>query len=192
MVAVRPSQCIRIGEAQYRWLVDRHPAIQERISEIRGLLPRPQVAQERAGLRRDPATARRSVLETMTANQLSGFALFAEARRFRNGDQVLREGDPADGFYTLLSGHLVATMGGRPVGELSEGDVFGEMGLLEGGRRRATITVVSADAEALFMSTRNFRQMLETVPAFTWGVWETAADRRGAPQRPAGQRQGAS
>jgi len=53
------------------------------------------------------------------------------------------------------------------------------MGLLEGGARRATITVVSTDAEALYMSTPDFHQMVNTVPAFAWGIWETAADRRG-------------
>ena len=41
-------------------------------------------------------------------------------------------------------------MAGQPVGELSEGDGFGEMGLLTGGTRAATITVVSADADVLF------------------------------------------
>ena len=184
VVAVRPSQCIRVPEAQYRRLVERHPVIQERISKIRSLLPRLQVAQERARLKRHATRMEhRSVLETMTANQLSGFVLFTEIRSFRNGDQVIQEGDRADGFYTLLSGHLVATIGGRPVGELSEGDVFGEIALLEGGQRRATITVMSDDAETLFMSTDTFRGMLEAVPAFAWGIWETAADRRGAARR---------
>jgi len=177
--AVRSSLCIRFTEAQYQWLVGRHPVIQDRISRIRALLPRLQLAQERAGLRRGFVRTGRGVLEAMTANQLASFALFSEVRAFRKGQEVLVEGDRSDGFYTLLSGHLVATMEGRPVGELLEGDVFGEMGLLEGGARRATITVVSTDAEALYMSTPDFHQMVNTVPAFAWGIWETAADRRG-------------
>jgi CRP-like cAMP-binding protein len=189
VVAVQPTQCLRFSETQYRWLVDRHPVIPERISRIRSLLPRLQVAQERARLKGDPTTlAGHSVLETMTSNQLAGFALFTEIRSFRSGDQVILEGDPADGFYTLLSGHLVATIQGRPVGELSEGDVFGEMGLLTGGTRRATITVVSADAEALFMSTGSFREMLNAMPAFAWGIWETVAERRAASRSPAADR----
>jgi CRP-like cAMP-binding protein len=189
VVAVQATQCLRLGEAQYRGLVERHPVVQERISKIRGLLPRLQVAQERARLKREAdVAARRSVLETMTANQLASFALFTEIKTLQNGEEVITEGDPADGFYALLSGHLVASRAGRPVGELSEGDVFGEMGLLEGGRRRATITVVSADAEALFMSTRNFRELLRSVPAFAWDIWETAADRRGVARRSGGER----
>src|SRR6266853_753016 len=73
---------------------------------------------------------------------------------------------------------------GRFIGELSEGDVFGELGLLEGGTREANVTVVSADAEVLFMSTRSFQHLLHTVPAFAWGIWETAAGRRDLIRRP--------
>ncbi len=181
VVAARPSQCIRLAEAQYRWLVSRHPAIQDRISRIRSVLPRLQLAQERARMKVDPALSMtRSVIETMRANQLVAFAIFSEVKGFRQGDPIIIEGDEADGFYVLLSGHLTVSVSGRTVGELSEGDVFGELGLLEGGKRGATITVLSADTEVLFMSTRNFQELLQSVPAFAWGIWETAGRRRGA------------
>jgi CRP-like cAMP-binding protein len=179
VVAARPSQCIRFSEAQYRWLVSRHPEIQNRISRIRGVLPRLQLAQERARLKVDPALSMtRSVIETMRSNQLVAFAIFSEVKGFRQGDPVIVEGDEADGFYVLLSGHLTVSVSGRTVGELTEGDVFGELGLLEGGKRGATITVLSADTEVLFMSTRNFQELLQSVPAFAWGIWETASRRR--------------
>lgn len=179
VVAARRSQCVRFSEAQYWWLIGRHPVVQDRISKIRSFLPRLQVAQTRARLKAqaDPS-ASRSVIANMTANQLSGFAIFSEAREFKLGQPIVVEGQEADGFYILLSGHLIATVGGRLVGELDEGDVFGEMGLLEGGRRAATVTVVSADAEVLSMSRRNFQQLLQAMPIFSWGIRETAALRR--------------
>jgi CRP-like cAMP-binding protein len=49
------------------------------------------------------------------------------------------------------------------------------MGLLEGATREASVTVVSADAEVLFMSTQSFQHLLHTMPAFAGGIWETAA-----------------
>jgi CRP-like cAMP-binding protein len=72
---------------------------------------------------------------------------------------------------------------------LGEGDVAGEGGLLEGGIRKATVTVASADAEALFMSADAFQTLLKTVPAFAWGVWESVSrrmsvDRRESPPAP--------
>jgi CRP-like cAMP-binding protein len=93
---------------------------------------------------------------------------------------VVREGDPADAFYVLLSGHLQAAAGGRIVRELTEGDGFGEIALLQGGRRTATVTVASADAEILAMRRQDFDTMLATMPAFAWGVWGTATTRREA------------
>ncbi len=180
VVATRPCQCIRFGEAEYWRLVNRQPAIQERISRLRRLLPRLQVAQERARLRGDGLTEGRGILEYLTTSQLTGFALFGETKTALRGAVMVREGDPADAFYVLLSGHLQATVDGRIVRELAEGDGFGEIALLQGGTRTATITVASADAEVLVMHRRDFDNMLTIMPAFAWGVWETADTREKA------------
>jgi CRP-like cAMP-binding protein len=178
VVADRPTQTIRFSEEQYHWLVGKHPVIQERIHKIRSLLPRLQLAQERTRLKAalEPGTS--SVIEHMTSSQLSAFAIFSLIKELKQGHHVFVEGDEADGFYILLSGHLAVGTESRFIGELSEGDVFGESGLLEGGTREANVTVVSVDAEVLFMSTRSFQQLLHTVPIFALGIWETAAGRR--------------
>jgi CRP-like cAMP-binding protein len=177
VVATTPCQCIRLGEAEYWWLVDRQPVIQERISRLQRLLPRLQLAQERSRLRTDGVMDGRGILESLTASQLTGFALFAETRIFPRGAVVVREGDAAGAFYVLLSGHLQAAVGGRSVRQLAEGDGFGEIALLQGGRRTATITVTSADAEILVMRRQEFDTMLATMPAFAWGIWEAATTR---------------
>jgi CRP-like cAMP-binding protein len=178
VVATSRCQCLRLGEDAYWWLVDRQPVIQDRISRLRRLLPRLHVAQERARLRIDGIGEERGILEYLTTSQLTGFALFGETRTFRRGAVVVREGNPADAYYVLLSGHLQAAIGGRPVRELAEGDGFGEIALLQGGRRTATITVVSADAEVLIMRREAFDTMLATLPAFAWGIWEAATTRK--------------
>jgi CRP-like cAMP-binding protein len=180
VVATSPCQCIRLGEAEYWWLVDRQPAVQERISRLRRLIPSLQLAQDRARLRPDGVTEGHGILEYLTTGQLTGFALFGETRTLRRRDVVVHEGDQADAFYVLLSGHLQAAVGGRTVRELAEGDGFGEIGLLQRGQRTATITVTSADAEVLVMGRHEFNTMLATMPAFAWGIWETATSREGA------------
>jgi CRP-like cAMP-binding protein len=184
VVADRPTQTIRFSEEQYHWLVGKHPVTQERINKIRSLLPRLQLAQERARLKAALEPGAKSVIEHMTSGQLSGFAIFSLIKQFKQGHHVFVEGDEADGFYILLSGHLAVGSESRFISELSEGDVFGELSLLEGGTREATVTVVSVDAEVLFMSTRSFQQLLHTVPAFAWGIWEPAAGRRDLIRRP--------
>jgi CRP-like cAMP-binding protein len=183
VVADRESQTIRLGEEQYRWLVGQHPVVQERISRVRALLPRLQQAQARVRWRAETSPGTRSIIEHMSANQLSSVAIFSRVRTFAQGHSVIVQGAEADGFYVLVSGHLVVRVDGQVVGELSEGDVFGELGLLGGGVRLADVTVVSADAEVLFMSARRFRTLLRTVPAFGWGIRETAASRRAVLRR---------
>jgi CRP-like cAMP-binding protein len=180
VVATSPCQCIRLGEVEYWWLVDRQPVIQERISQLRRLLPRLQVAQERARLRADGVRDGLGILEYLTTSQLTGFALFGATRILVRGAVVVREGDRADAFYVLLSGHLQTSVGGRVVRDLAEGDGFGEIALLQGGVRTATVTVASADAEILVMRRENFDTMLGTMPAFAWGIWETATTREEA------------
>ena len=179
VVAARPCRCIQLGEAQYWWLVAKHPVIQDRIAKIRSLLPRIEIAQARMRLKAaaDPLT-RRSLIAEMTPGQLAGFAIFSEVRTFQRGQAVVVEGAEADGFYVLLSGHLTVHADGRALAELSEGDVFGEMGVLEGGTRQATVSVASADVEVLFMSAYNFQRLLEAMPVFSWEVREIAAHRR--------------
>jgi CRP-like cAMP-binding protein len=114
----------------------------------------------------------------MTTRQLAGLAMFGEVRTFERGERIVVEGTASDGFYVLLSGHLSVVAGGWTVGELLEGEIFGEIGLLEGGPRQATVAVASADADALFISTETFRRLLDSLPSFAWGIHEMVEQRR--------------
>jgi len=171
VVADRPTQTIRLSAQQYHWLVAQHPVVHERVTKIRSLLPRLELAQERARLKAVLEPGAASVIEPMTSSQLASFVIFGEVRSFNLGAHIFIEGDAADGFYILLSGHLVFGTGGRFISELSEGDVFGESGLLEGSIREASVTVVSAVAEVLFMSHEKFQHLVHKVPAFASGSW---------------------
>jgi sulfate-transporting ATPase len=69
---------------------------------------------------------------------------------------VFKQGDPADKFYIVIKGQVEVVVeheSGQEVvsATLSSGQFFGEMGLLQGGARTATIRVVS-DAEAVLMA----------------------------------------
>jgi serine/threonine protein kinase len=56
------------------------------------------------------------------------------------GTTVIREGDLDDSFYILLSGVVSITKNNQHIGNLQEGDCFGEMGYLAQTSRTATVT----------------------------------------------------
>jgi NTE family protein len=63
---------------------------------------------------------------------------------FAKGDDVVQIGEPGDTFYVVLDGELEvwdASVPPRQTGTLRRGDYFGEMALLQGGKRTATVTV---------------------------------------------------
>jgi CRP-like cAMP-binding protein len=60
------------------------------------------------------------------------------------GTVILRQGDPADGFVLIVDGGAVVTRdddgAARPIGRAGAGSIVGELALLRGSNRRATVT----------------------------------------------------
>ncbi|MCX7111970.1 MAG: cyclic nucleotide-binding domain-containing protein [Proteobacteria bacterium] len=58
---------------------------------------------------------------------------------FEPGDEVIRQDEQGDTAYIVQSGRLEVLKNERKVGELGEGDYFGEIALLQDSRRTATV-----------------------------------------------------
>ncbi|MFN2388367.1 MAG: MFS transporter [Actinomycetota bacterium] len=86
------------------------------------------------------------------------------------GTEVVREGDTPDDFYVVRSGTLDVTAAGethaRPVtvNTLRPGDYFGEIGLLEGVPRTATV-VASTDCVLYRIDGRSFLEAINQSPS---------------------------
>ena len=88
---------------------------------------------------------------------------------FPFGAVILREGDPADAFFVLVSGKArVVKMGERgeevSLGVLRPGDSFGEMGLLEPSARRQATVRSSSAATVLRLDRSAFDELLSGDP----------------------------
>jgi ATP-binding cassette subfamily B protein len=100
-------------------------------------------------------------------------ASFTESR-YAFGDEIIREGEEADAFYILASGRARVCKKGEggeevPLNVLHPGAEFGELGLLEGRTRMATVRC-STDATALRLDRDEFRRLLEDNPKLQSGM----------------------
>ncbi|MCC7364623.1 MAG: cyclic nucleotide-binding domain-containing protein [Dehalococcoidia bacterium] len=78
---------------------------------------------------------------------------FARNRHFEAGDTVFAEGEEGVGFFLITSGKVEASRGGTKLNDLGGGEFFGEMALIDGHRRSATVKAVEpTDCLALMRS----------------------------------------
>ena len=85
--------------------------------------------------------AKCKVFERVTPRTLTRVADEFNVENYAPGDQIIRQGDPGDRFYLIRQGK-VSVRKGTPevqVVELAEGDFFGEMALLSGQPRNASV-----------------------------------------------------
>lgn len=90
----------------------------------------------------------------------------ATLQTFRQNDIIFNEGDEVDAFYLIRYGFVKvsrrdARMGERVLAYLNEGSYFGEMALMEKGRRTATISALNR-VELIKIAKADFDHLLET------------------------------
>jgi len=85
--------------------------------------------------------------------------------RFMPGQVVIREGDDADRFFIVLHGQFAVTRrtgaGETELKTIGPGEHFGEIGLLKGIKRVATVRA-KTDGELLVMGRKSFRRIVES------------------------------
>jgi CRP-like cAMP-binding protein len=94
-----------------------------------------------------------------TEDELSRIAGLASAQDAAAGDELCVEGQPGDDFFVVVDGTAEATVGGDPLGELGPGSFFGEMALIDGGDRSATVRA-KTPMSLLVLGRHDFNEML--------------------------------
>ena len=94
-----------------------------------------------------------------TATQLEFIATQVEEMDFPAGKVLCREGQSGADFFVLVSGAADVTRGSKKLTKLANGDFFGEIALLDGGKRTATVTT-TAPSRCLVLGPRQFQNVL--------------------------------
>ncbi len=108
--------------------------------------------------------------------ELQAIAGSMRERKFAAGNTVTEEGAGGAGFFVVESGEAEVTVDGAPRGTIKEGDYFGEIALLTGSDRTATITAKS-DMVCWGMTPWDFRPLVESNSAIAWKLLTAMADK---------------
>jgi small-conductance mechanosensitive channel len=100
-------------------------------------------------------------------------------RLFANGEAIVREGDPGGSMFIVKRGRVAVTIGpeAREVAAIETGGYFGEMSLLTGDHRTATV-VARGDCMVLEIAADAFRAYVQSRPEVIDHLAEAAAARR--------------
>ena len=91
--------------------------------------------------------------------RLRKIARHAQFKEFAPGDTIVVAGARGDSFYVILSGEAMALR--KPAAHtLGAGDYFGEIALLDGEPRSATV-VATAELHVMRLPRRTFLELLE-------------------------------
>jgi CRP/FNR family transcriptional regulator, cyclic AMP receptor protein len=129
-----------------------------RIEEIQMSVPDQSVAMVEYYLRRS------SFFGHLPGQVLDRIARAGRRRQFAKGDEIIRRGEHGDSALLVLRGHLKvanATVNGRELvlNFLTTGDIVGEIALLDGRERTATVSALEA-GEVFVIRREEFRPLL--------------------------------
>jgi hypothetical protein len=104
-----------------------------------------------------------TAVESALERQLSRLVVGTDPpfRRLRPKEVLVEQGEPGEELFLLFDGVLAVEADGRTVAEVGPGAILGEMALLQGGRRTATLRAVTPCRVAVVPGERIDRKALE-------------------------------
>lgn len=144
-----------------------------------------KAATERAATeaKRDPVEALKHVelFAGLDQKQLQEVAHLVKERRFAKGETVIMEGSGGAAFFLIAEGEVVVSVKGVEQATLGPGAAFGELALIDGGPRSATVTA-STDLVCYGLTFWEFRPLVEHNGAIGWKLLEALTKRLRAAQ----------
>jgi CRP/FNR family transcriptional regulator, cyclic AMP receptor protein len=87
----------------------------------------------------DAVIASVPLFESLSKRHVKRIAGLTSTVEFGEGDTVIQEGEPGDAFFITVTGQARVLSGGKTLHRLIPGDHFGEISLLDGRPRSASV-----------------------------------------------------
>lgn len=108
------------------------------------------------------------------ASTKKGIRPTAGFSRYSDGDEILSQGAPAENVYTLLKGEAKVFVNEIEVGRVNEGEIFGAIAALTGGKRTASV-IASSSCTVMAVPKEEFIELLYAQPETCVKLIETMA-----------------
>ncbi|MEA2537534.1 MAG: family transcriptional regulator, cyclic receptor protein [Chloroflexota bacterium] len=95
---------------------------------------------------------------------------------FGEGRSIVRQGEVGTGFFLVTAGGARVVRDGATIAEYGPGDFFGELSLLDGGPRIASV-VATSPTTCLAIASWEFEALLETQPRLAIAILKGVATR---------------
>ena len=127
---------------------------------------------------RDPVAAlqRVGLFADMDRRQAEQIARILKLRPFAKGETVIMEGSGGAAFFFIESGEATVSKKGIHLATLRPGDCFGELALIDGGPRSATVTAAT-DLVCYGLTFWEFRPLIERNGIIAWKLLQALAKR---------------
>jgi CRP-like cAMP-binding protein len=118
----------------------------------------------------------------LSKRHLNKIAGLAKTRRYARFTPIVRAGERADNFYVILDGSALVKPPGKRSVRLTAGDAFGELALLDGAPRTATVEA-QTEVTAMLLGRSAFLKTIEAEPKIAVTLMRTLAARLRASER---------
>jgi len=120
-----------------------------------------------------------SVLSSLGKEERAQLARASTRGLFGSGEAIVRQGDSGSSMFVVATGEVVVVLEptGQEVARTGPGGFFGEMSLLTGAPRNATVRA-TVDSELLEITGEAFRQFVLANPAVVEQIGVAVAHRR--------------
>jgi small-conductance mechanosensitive channel len=142
---------------------------------------REQRKQDEEYSRRVDALSRVDVFRALDAGKIDRLSRRMRMIMYGPGEVVLRQGDPGDSLYVVRAGRVAVQVGAdgarKEVATLTAGQFFGEMSLMTGESRSATV-VAKTDCECYIVDKESFQEVLDERPELAGVISEILSRRQ--------------
>lgn len=108
--------------------------------------------------------------------ELAAIAAEADELALPSGRRLTTQGEPGSEFVIILDGTAEVQKNGRRINQLGPGDFLGEIALISGAPRTATVTTTS-DARLLVLTDRGFKRLTRDTPSIQASVLRALSER---------------